>query len=114
MPFSKIQVALSRISAFVNCLLRIFRMRSEPHSGARVRPSTPVSASLNTNSGVRSSSRSEATETWYSIAARSSTIPLISGWSHTAVETRPILPAIFRTSRARSTISCREKPRTGR
>ena len=51
MPFSKIQVALSRISAFVNCLLRIRRMRSEPHSGARVRPWTPVSASLKTNCG---------------------------------------------------------------
>ena len=63
MPFSKIQVALSRISAFVNCLLMIRRMRSEPHSGARVRPWTPVSASLKTNCGVRSSSRSEATET---------------------------------------------------
>ena len=41
-------------------------------------------------------------------------MPSISGWSHTAVETRPILSVNFRTSRARSTISWREKPRTGR
>ena len=38
----------------------------------------------------------------------------ISGWSHTAVETRPILFVCGRTSRARSMICCREKPRTGR
>ena len=44
-------VAFSRISSLVNCLLRIRRMRSEPHSGARVRPWTPVSASLKTKLG---------------------------------------------------------------
>ena len=39
----------------------------------------------------------------------------ISGWSQTAVETRPILFVWGRTSRARVARSAaREKPRTGR
>jgi hypothetical protein len=41
-------------------------------------------------------------------------MPPISGWSQTAVETRPILSVKRRTSRARATRSWREKPRTGR
>ena len=60
MPLAKISSAASRISWLVTVLLMTRRSRSEPASGAIVIERSPLSRSICTIGGVRSSSRSEA------------------------------------------------------
>ena len=88
-PLAKIISALARISSLVIVLLMTRRSRSEPVSGAIVSVRSPLPRRRRTMVGVRSSSRSEAGLIEYPMPPSRVRISSMSGWSHSAIDTRP-------------------------